>query len=69
MIFNVVCQMIIAINIILEIYSFSIFVKNMRITSSIVVFFYLTLGGRHGRDCDRMVVGFITACATSAYHH
>jgi hypothetical protein len=57
--------MIIAISIILEIYSFSIFVKNMRITSSIVVFFYLTLGGRR----DHMVVGFITACATSAYRH
>jgi hypothetical protein len=25
--------------------------------------------GRHGRDRDRMVVGFTTTCAISAYHH
>jgi len=25
------------------------------------------LGGHHG--CDRMVVGFTTTCAISAYHH
>jgi hypothetical protein len=26
-------------------------------------------GGRRGHDHDRMVVGFITTCAISAYHH
>jgi hypothetical protein len=26
-------------------------------------------GGRRGHDRDRMVVGFITTCAFSAYHH
>ena len=25
--------------------------------------------GHHGRDHDRMVVGFLTTCAISAYHH
>jgi len=30
------------------------------------LFFYY-LGGRRG--CDRIVVGFTTTCAISAYHH
>jgi hypothetical protein len=29
--------------------------------------FYIKKGGHHGRD--RMVVGFTTTCAISAYHH
>ena len=31
--------------------------------------FYYYNGGRRGRDRDRMVVGFPTTCAISAYHH
>jgi hypothetical protein len=38
------------------------------LASSVVVYiFYPSWGGRRGRD--RMVVGFTTTCAISAYHH
>ena len=30
---------------------------------------YFYLGGRRDRGRDRRVVGFITSCAISAYHH
>jgi len=33
------------------------------------VSFLRTPGGHRGHDRDRMVVGFITTCAISAYHH
>ena len=29
----------------------------------------ITLRSVGGRGCDRMVVGFTTICAISAYHH
>ena len=44
--------------------SFELFVAFF---SNIFNGWYLYRGGRHGRD--RMVVGFTTNCAISAYHH
>ena len=35
----------------------------------IAVVYYNLFMIRSHRGCDRMVVGFTTTCATSAYHH
>jgi hypothetical protein len=40
----------------------------MKAFSETRYYFYLN-GVRGRRGCDRMIVGFTTTCAISAYHH